>query len=79
MYSTCTLSFAQNDGVIQQVLDEIWRSTNIELVIEDLTPMMTLFKKTFKFYDGCRFGQLVIPSLSSNYGPMYFCKINRIK
>ena len=78
VYSTCTLSFAQNDGVIQQAIDDIWKSTNIDIVIEDLSPMVDSFKNTFNFYDGCRFGQLVIPSLSSNFGPMYFCKLNRL-
>ena len=78
VYSTCTLSFAQNDGVIQQAVDEIWKSTNIDIAIEDLKPLQHLFKSTFNFFDGCRYGQLVIPSLSSNFGPMYFCKINRL-
>ena len=78
VYSTCTLSFAQNDGVVQQVIDEIWKSTNIDIMVEDLEPMQTMFKNTLNFYTGCRFGQLVIPTLSSNFGPMYFCKIKRM-
>ncbi|XP_046565410.1 5-methylcytosine rRNA methyltransferase NSUN4-like [Haliotis rubra] len=79
VYSTCTLSPAQNDGVIQAVVEEIWQQTSIDIVIQDLTWMASKFRNTFKFYRNCRHGQLVLPCLTANFGPMYFSKITRIK
>ncbi|WAR07102.1 NSUN4-like protein, partial [Mya arenaria] len=78
VYSTCTLSPAQNDGIVQSALDRLWRETNISVEIEDLAEFRHIFSDTLSFYDSCRFGQLVIPSLSKNFGPMYFCRIRRI-
>ncbi|XP_053396868.1 5-methylcytosine rRNA methyltransferase NSUN4-like [Mercenaria mercenaria] len=78
VYSTCTLSPAQNDGVIQNALDDLWRNTNIDVVVEDLEEITDIFKDSFQFYKNCRFGQLVLPSLSLNYGPMYFCRLRRV-
>ena len=78
VYSTCTISPVQNDGVIQDTLDYLWRETGVEVEIEDITEIRKIFKDTYRFHDGCRFGQLVLPTLSQNYGPMYLCKLKRI-
>lgn len=45
----------------------------------DLTNVLRPFKKLFHFEDPkqMKFGQLVLPQLPANYGPMYFCKIQR--
>ncbi|XP_067674691.1 5-methylcytosine rRNA methyltransferase NSUN4-like [Haliotis asinina] len=79
VYSTCTLSPAQNDGVIQAVVEEIWQQSSIDIVIQDLSWMASKFRNTFKFHRNCRHGQLVLPCLTANFGPMYFSKITRIK
>ncbi|XP_046334446.1 5-methylcytosine rRNA methyltransferase NSUN4-like isoform X2 [Haliotis rufescens] len=79
VYSTCTLSPAQNDGVIQSVVEEIWQQTDIDIVIQDLSWIASKFRNTFRFYSNCRHGQLVLPCLTANFGPMYFSKIIRIK
>lgn len=79
VYSTCTLSFSQNDGAIQSAFETIWKETNIDIVVEDIQPLLSHFRNTFVFYPKCRFGQLVLPKLTSNFGPMYICKINRLK
>ncbi|KAH3734511.1 5-methylcytosine rRNA methyltransferase NSUN4-like [Dreissena polymorpha] len=78
VYSTCTLSPVQNDGIVQATIDDIWKNTGINLEIDDLSEMKYIFRDTFKFHDGCRFGQLVVPSLSRNFGPMYFSRIRRV-
>ncbi|XP_041354362.1 5-methylcytosine rRNA methyltransferase NSUN4-like [Gigantopelta aegis] len=78
VYSTCTLSPAQNDGIIQAACEEIWENTQIDIEVEDLAYFRQTFGRTFSFYDQCRYGQLVLPKLSSNFGPAYFCKINRL-
>ncbi|KAL4232765.1 5-methylcytosine rRNA methyltransferase nsun4 [Mactra antiquata] len=78
VYSTCSLSAAQNDGVIQDTIDDLWRTTSIDIVVEDLSEMTQLFNDFYRFYNECRFGQLVLPSLSSNYGPMYFSRLRRV-
>jgi 16S rRNA C967 or C1407 C5-methylase (RsmB/RsmF family) len=57
VYSTCSLSPAQNDGVIQSALEHVWKETNIDFTIVDLSYMQTLFGRTFDFFSGCRFGQ----------------------
>ncbi|XP_050393189.1 5-methylcytosine rRNA methyltransferase NSUN4 [Patella vulgata] len=79
VYSTCTLSPPQNDGVIQAAIEEIWNETQIDIVIQDISCIAHKFKDTFRFYKGCRYGQLVLPSLIANFGPMYFSKIRRLK
>lgn len=79
VYSTCTLSQIQNDGVVQMALQYLWENSSIDVIIKDLTPVQQQFGHVFKFHNGCRYGQLVVPSLMSNFGPMYFCKIERLK
>ncbi|KAK3096778.1 hypothetical protein FSP39_003221 [Pinctada imbricata] len=78
VYSTCTLSPAQNDGVVQAACEYIWKETDIDIAVVDLDFIPAICGDIFKFYKGCRYGQLVIPSLSCNFGPMYFCKIKRL-
>lgn len=79
VYSTCTLSPSQNDGIVQAALETVWRETDMKVSVENLSWITSSFTDTFRFYEGCRYGQLVIPCLEANYGPMYFCKINKHK
>ena len=78
MYSTCTLSPPQNDGVIQATLEKIWQETDINITVQDLSAIRDRFRDTFFFYKDSRFGQLVVPHLTANFGPMYFCKLKRL-
>ena len=81
VYSTCTLSPVQNDGVVHRVLAQIWEETNLNFEVEDLELAVKPFRfmcKMFGKKEGLKYGQLVVPSLPLNFGPMYFCKINRI-
>ncbi|OWF45893.1 5-methylcytosine rRNA methyltransferase NSUN4-like [Mizuhopecten yessoensis] len=75
VYSTCTLSAAQNDGIIQSALEYIWQETDVNVAVIDLNHMAKAFSKTFRFWRNSRYGQLVLPTLSCNFGPMYIAKL----
>lgn len=77
VYSTCTLSPSQNDGVVQAALEYIWQETDINVSVVDLDYLARAFSDTFRFSKTCRFGQLVLPALSCNFGPMYICKLRK--
>ncbi|CAL4070673.1 unnamed protein product, partial [Meganyctiphanes norvegica] len=81
VYSTCTLSPLQNDGVVHMALTQIWQETTIECSVVDLSyairPIRFLYRLGSNL--GLRYGQVVLPSLLSNFGPMYVAKIKRIR
>ncbi|XP_011427281.3 5-methylcytosine rRNA methyltransferase NSUN4 [Magallana gigas] len=79
VYSTCTLSPAQNDGVVHAAMDHLWKETDIDTVVIDISYLRPIFKDIFTFFPKTKYGQLVLPTLSSNFGPMYICKIKRIR
>ncbi|CAL1544947.1 unnamed protein product [Lymnaea stagnalis] len=79
VYSTCTLSPAQNDGVIQAALEELWETSEIEVAVEDLTSLADLFQDVFKFHKQSKYGKVILPNLLNNFGPSYFAKLKRIK
>ena len=79
MYSTCTLSPIQNDGVVTATLEHVWHQSGIEVVVDDISSSVACFKPMFRFFDGgCRHGNLVLPNLVSNFGPSYFCRLRRV-
>lgn len=81
VYSTCTLSPVQNDGVVHKVLTELWEETSLNFEVADMELAVKPFKfmcKIFGKREGIKYGHLVVPFLPNNFGPMYFCKINRI-
>jgi 16S rRNA C967 or C1407 C5-methylase (RsmB/RsmF family) len=82
VYSTCTLAATQNDGVVMATLERIWQQTDIEVVVENLSDVITRFSSTFTFLPsglpGSRYGCLVLPKLTANFGPMYICRMRRI-
>ncbi|XP_074008098.1 5-cytosine rRNA methyltransferase NSUN4 isoform X3 [Numenius arquata] len=51
---------------------------DIRIHVEDLSHFRTLFQDTFSFFSDCRLGELVLPHLTANFGPMYFCKLRRM-
>ncbi|XP_066181030.1 5-methylcytosine rRNA methyltransferase NSUN4 [Sylvia atricapilla] len=78
VYSTCSLSPLQNECVVERALDVAEAQFNIRIHVEDLSHFRTLFQDTFSFFTGCRLGELVLPHLTANFGPMYFCKLRRM-
>ncbi|KFV46126.1 5-methylcytosine rRNA methyltransferase NSUN4, partial [Tyto alba] len=77
MYSTCSLSPLQNEYVIERAVEIAETQFNISIHVEDLSHFRMLFQDTFSFFSDCRLGELVLPHLTANYGPMYFCKLCR--
>ncbi|KAM6217550.1 5-cytosine rRNA methyltransferase NSUN4 isoform 2-T2 [Rhynchocyon petersi] len=78
VYSTCSLSQLQNEYVVQGAIELLANQYSIEVQIEDLTGFRNLFMDTFFFFPSCQVGELVIPNLMANFGPMYFCKLHRL-
>ncbi|XP_045129756.1 5-methylcytosine rRNA methyltransferase NSUN4-like isoform X2 [Portunus trituberculatus] len=81
VYSTCTLTPLQNDGVVHLALSKIWQETTIDCCVVDLTHAMRPLSFLYRLGTnlGLRYGQIILPSLLSNFGPMYFAKIKRLK
>ncbi|KFO76938.1 5-methylcytosine rRNA methyltransferase NSUN4, partial [Cuculus canorus] len=77
VYSTCSLSPLQNEYVIERAIEIAETEFNISIHVEDLSHFRMLFQDTFSFFSDCRLGELVLPHLTANFGPMYFCKLRR--
>ncbi|XP_049630855.1 5-methylcytosine rRNA methyltransferase NSUN4 [Suncus etruscus] len=78
VYSTCSLSHLQNEYVVQGAIELLANQYSIEVQVADLTPLRKVFSDTFFFFPSCQVGELVIPNLLANFGPMYFCKMCRL-
>jgi len=80
VYSTCSLSPVQNDGVVYDALKKIWSDTQMEFVVNDLSDAIEPFRGIMKLTSevhNMRYGQMVLPHTPNNFGPMYFAKITR--
>ncbi|XP_027200613.2 5-methylcytosine rRNA methyltransferase l(2)10685 [Dermatophagoides pteronyssinus] len=79
VYSTCSLSPIQNDGVIHMALKRmneeqpLMKFAIINLK-QSLRPLRTMFQFDFQF----KYGIQILPNICTNFGPMYFCKIQRL-
>ncbi|XP_005050143.2 PREDICTED: 5-methylcytosine rRNA methyltransferase NSUN4, partial [Ficedula albicollis] len=78
VYSTCSLSPLQNQCVVERALDIAEAQFSIRIHVEDLRHFRALFQDTFCFSSDCRLGELVLPQLTANFGPTYFCKLRRL-
>nr|XP_056700402.1 5-methylcytosine rRNA methyltransferase NSUN4 [Euleptes europaea] len=78
VYSTCTLSQLQNEYVVERAVELLKIQYDIDVHVEDLSIFRRLFQDTFSFFPNCRLGELVLPHLTANFGPMYFCKLHRL-
>ncbi|XP_012667921.1 5-methylcytosine rRNA methyltransferase NSUN4 [Otolemur garnettii] len=78
VYSTCSLSHLQNEYVVQGAIELLANQYSIDVQVEDLSHFRRLFMDTFFFFPSCQVGELVIPNLMANFGPMYFCKMRRL-
>ncbi|XP_050817800.1 5-methylcytosine rRNA methyltransferase NSUN4 isoform X1 [Gopherus flavomarginatus] len=77
VYSTCSLSQLQNEYVVERAVEVAETEYNISVHVEDLSYFRRLFQDTFSFFADCRLGELVLPHLTANFGPMYFCRLRR--
>ncbi|KAJ8011357.1 hypothetical protein DPEC_G00057310 [Dallia pectoralis] len=78
VYSTCALSQMQNWYVVERAIHLAQEELGISLQVADLRPLTQLFKETFNFAPDPYLGQLVLPHLTANFGPIYMCKLKRI-
>ncbi|KAL4608855.1 putative methyltransferase NSUN3 [Arapaima gigas] len=74
VYSTCTLSHAENSDVIQDILSSC---PNVEL--EDLDDLALSLAHHFTFDANTRFGLLVVPDHGRTWGPMFVSKLKKIR
>ncbi|XP_044760531.1 5-methylcytosine rRNA methyltransferase NSUN4 [Coccinella septempunctata] len=81
VYSTCSLSPIQNDGVVHMTLKRIWEENKKEIVVKDLSPALLMARCLFKLASPkmMKYGHLVLPTRAQSFGPTYFCKLQRIK
>ncbi|KDR18203.1 5-methylcytosine rRNA methyltransferase NSUN4 isoform X2 [Zootermopsis nevadensis] len=81
VYSTCSLSPIQNDGVVHMALRKVWEETDIQVVVKDMTAALEPVNCMYKLGQdlGLKYGHLVLPFIPCNFGPMYFCKLVRRK
>ncbi|XP_023580051.1 5-methylcytosine rRNA methyltransferase NSUN4 isoform X2 [Octodon degus] len=78
VYSTCSLSHLQNEYVVEGTIELLANQYSIKVQVEDLSHFRKLFMDTFCFFQSCQVGELVLPNLMANFGPMYFCKLHRL-
>uniref|UniRef100_A0A671XU21 5-cytosine rRNA methyltransferase NSUN4 n=2 Tax=Sparus aurata TaxID=8175 RepID=A0A671XU21_SPAAU len=78
VYSTCTLSQNQNMSVVEQAVHSARENHGIHLQVVDLQPFTHMFRKTFNFAPDLPVGEMVIPHLTANFGPIYMCKLRRL-
>lgn len=70
VYSTCTLSRAENDDVVASPLNSC---DNIQAV--DLTDLACSFSHNFTFSEGVQYGRLIVLEKGKAWGPMYVNKL----
>uniref|UniRef100_A0A3P8TCT9 5-cytosine rRNA methyltransferase NSUN4 n=1 Tax=Amphiprion percula TaxID=161767 RepID=A0A3P8TCT9_AMPPE len=78
LYSTCTLSQNQNQGVVEQAICLARENHGIQLEAVSLRPLTQMFRNTFHFAPDLHLGEMVIPHLAANFGPIYMCKLKRL-
>ncbi|CAF1639850.1 unnamed protein product, partial [Didymodactylos carnosus] len=78
VYSTCSLAPAQNDGVVERAIENVYAKKRIKCQIISTKNIEKRYSYFFEFYQHSRYGTLVLPHISNNFGPLYFVKIRRI-
>lgn len=81
VYSTCALAPTQNECVIDNTAALARQHFGIEIVEQSLAGLQNQLRNThlFRFSEKCQRGTLIVPYIRSNFGPMYVCKLLRIK
>ena len=78
VYSTCSLSPMQNEGVVNSVLAQFQNNSQFKLVVEPLEYLKLNLAYFFEFSKACKLGLIVTPSVSKNFGPFYLCKLSKL-
>ena len=81
VYSTCSLAPNQNDVVVDNAVSIAESKFGIKVVEKSLATLETRLVSSglYRFSTNCHRGHLILPFLPSNFGPMYICKLQRIK
>ncbi|KAJ8712156.1 hypothetical protein PYW07_004998 [Mythimna separata] len=82
VYSTCSLSPVQNDGVVHMALKQAFEAHSLVATIKDMSSTMSGLASTLVLGTGSaapKYGQLVTPSVGANFGPSYICKLIRVR
>ncbi|KAI8439221.1 hypothetical protein MSG28_013062 [Choristoneura fumiferana] len=82
VYSTCSLSPVQNDGVVHMALKHAFETNNIVATVKDLSGPLAGLSSTLSLCAGGaapRYGQLVVPTIEANFGPSYIARLVRVK
>lgn len=77
VYSTCSLSPMQNEGVVSNVLNMFKENTEFSLTVEPLDYLKHYFEYFFTFSAHCKQGLIVAPDIKKNFGPFYLCKLKK--
>uniref|UniRef100_A0A672K6S7 5-cytosine rRNA methyltransferase NSUN4 n=1 Tax=Sinocyclocheilus grahami TaxID=75366 RepID=A0A672K6S7_SINGR len=78
VYSTCSLSQLQNECVVQQAISLAQQELGITVQVQDLRWFAQRFSDTFHFAPQLSVGELILPHLRANFGPIYMCKLQRM-
>lgn len=73
VYSTCTLSKAENSNVISDILNSCHN-----VIPADLSHMTKSLSHEFRFAEEIPHGFLVIPDKGKSWGPMFVSKLIKI-
>lgn len=84
VYSTCTMTPLENDEVISNVINVLnkhSRSSTENIPVHKL--VVNRPELSYTLADNfnilaTKFGYLVFPSLSKNWGPIYFCRLTKV-
>ncbi|CAH2043318.1 unnamed protein product, partial [Iphiclides podalirius] len=82
VYSTCSLSPVQNDGVLHTALKQAFEAHQIVAAVRDLSPSLRCLSSTLRLGEGPakpRYGQLVVPTVGANFGPAYIARLVRLR
>lgn len=64
--------------MVEQAMHLAREEHGISLQVADLRLLTRLFKDTFQLAPDLHLGQLVLPHLTTNFGPIYMCKLQRL-
>uniref|UniRef100_A0A183B249 NOL1/NOP2/Sun domain family member 4 n=1 Tax=Echinostoma caproni TaxID=27848 RepID=A0A183B249_9TREM len=92
VYSTCTLSPAQNQFLVQSCLQQVNQTDGgMRYAVVDLRPLARLFQRaesvlklrSVPMYvsdhvDASPIGLLIVPTVAANYGPAFVTKLRRL-